>query len=221
MRLHRSKALLLTTSLLLLLNLTGCSDKDQAVKQMEQFIAKQAIDKTKENWKTQLTSPDLVSFSADKQYLWDLTTNKGLLTIKLMPEVAPMHVTSTIYLTQLGFYDGLSFHRVIPGFMAQGGDPLGNGSGNPGYKYQGEFVAGVSHDKGGLLSMANSGPGTDGSQFFITFKQTPFLDGKHTIFGEVVEGAETTLKTIEKMGSRRGKTSEPLLITQAKIRITS
>ena len=215
------RTLLLSTALAVLLTATGCSDKDQAMTKIEKFIATQKIDKTKDDWKTQLKEPQLLTFSADKQYLWDLTTNKGLLTIKLLPDVAPMHVSSTIYLTQLGFYDGLSFHRVIPGFMAQGGDPLGNGTGNPGYKYAGEFVEGVSHDKPGLLSMANAGPGTDGSQFFITFKKTPFLDGKHTIFGEVVEGLETTLKTIEELGSRRGKTAEPLMITQAKIRITS
>lgn len=213
------KLIVWSTGALLLANLVACSDKDQAIKKADSLIASQEIDKTQDGWKTKLQRPDMMEFSADKSYLWDLETNKGKLSIKLKPEVAPMHVSSTIYLTQLGFYDGLTFHRVIPGFMAQGGDPLGNGQGNPGYKYEGEFSDTVSHDKPGILSMANAGPGTDGSQFFITFKPTPFLDGKHTIFGEVVEGLDTTLADFEKLGSRRGKTSEPLKITKASIRV--
>ncbi len=127
-----------------------------------------------------------------------------------------MHVSSTIYLTRLGFYDGLPFHRVITGFMAQGGDPLGRGTGGPGYKYDGEFDSKVRHDKPGILSMANAGPGTDGSQFFITFVKTPHLDDRHTIFGEVVEGMGT-VKELEKRGSGSGRPSEPLKIESAKI----
>jgi cyclophilin family peptidyl-prolyl cis-trans isomerase len=100
--------------------------------------------------------------------------------------------------------------------MAQGGDPTGTGMGGPGYQYAGEFDPKVKHDKGGLLSMANAGPGTDGSQFFLTFVATPWLDGKHTIFGEVVEG-QGTLKELEKRGSQSGKTSEKLTITRAQI----
>jgi cyclophilin family peptidyl-prolyl cis-trans isomerase len=118
-----------------------------------------------------------------------------------MPEVAPMHVSSTIYLTRLGFYDGVIFHRIIPNFMAQGGDPTGTGRGGPGYSYGGEVDSKARHDRGGLLSMANAGPGTDGSQFFLTFVATPWLDGKHTLFGEVVEGKET-LERMEKLGTR-------------------
>ena len=139
--------------------------------------------------------------------------------MKLFPEIAPMHATSTLYLTQLGFYDGLIFHRVINKFMAQGGDPLGNGSGNPGYKYAGEFDDSLSHNKPGMLSMANSGPNTDGSQFFITFTPTPWLDGKHTIFGEVVEGLDTTLVAIEALGSRSGRTEKEVKIVKATIRV--
>lgn len=202
---------------LLLTNLLACSDKDQALEKVDSLIASQQIDKTQSDWKTKLKLPEMMGFSEGKSYMWQLETNKGKLTIKLNHEVAPMHVSSTIYLTQLGFYDGLSFHRVIPGFMLQGGDPLGNGRGNPGYKYRGEFSDKVSHNKPGILSMANAGPGTDGSQFFITFKATPFLDGKHTVFGEVVEGLDTTLAALEKLGSRRGKPTEPLLINKATI----
>ena len=120
--------------------------------------------------------------------------------IKLFPKVAPMHVTSTIYLTRMGFYDGVVFHRVIQGFMAQGGDPTGTGSGGPGYKYDGEFAPdGPKHDKAGMLSMAHAGPGTDGSQFFITFGPTPHLNNVHTVFGEVVKGMDT-LKKLEAVG---------------------
>jgi cyclophilin family peptidyl-prolyl cis-trans isomerase len=135
-----------------------------------------------------------------------------------MPEVAPMHVSSTIYLTRLGFYDGTPFHRVISDFMAQGGDPLGTGRGGPGYQYGGEFDPKVKHDKPGLLSMANAGPGTDGSQFFLTFVPTPWLDGKHTIFGEVVAGKDT-LHKLEELGSRSGRPKEPLEITKATISV--
>jgi cyclophilin family peptidyl-prolyl cis-trans isomerase len=142
----------------------------------------------------------------------------GSLKVKLDPKVAPMHVTSTIYLTELGFYDGTKFHRVITGFMAQGGDPLGRGSGGPGYQYAGEFDPKLKHDKPGLLSMANAGPNTDGSQFFLTFVATPWLDGKHTLFGEVVEGMGT-LKELERRGSPAGATREELLLRKARITV--
>lgn len=167
-------------------------------------------------WKLKLTKPPLMTFDANKDYFWVLETNKGPIRIKLMPDVAPMHVTSTIFLTKKGFYDGLTFHRVIPGFMAQGGCPLGTGTGGPGYQYDGEFDPNVKHDQPGRLSMANSGPGTDGSQFFITFKATPWLDGKHTIFGQVVDGQENC-KKMEAAGTRAGTPKEKLVITKARI----
>ena len=197
--------------------LSGCDlFQDQAIKQVEQFILQQNIDKTKEDWKTSLPQPSEFTFSQDKTYLWQLTTSKGDITIELMPDVAPMHTSSTIYLTNLGFYDNTIFHRIIPGFMAQGGDPLGNGRGNPGYKYAGEFSDDIKHTQGGLLSMANSGPNTDGSQFFLTFTATPWLDGKHTIFGKVIQGMDV-LENIEKLGSRSGKTSAEVLLVKATI----
>jgi peptidyl-prolyl cis-trans isomerase B (cyclophilin B) len=139
--------------------------------------------------------------------------------IKLMPDVAPMHTSSTIYLTQLGFYDDTVFHRVITGFMAQGGDPLGNGQGGPGYHYNGETNSDVKHDRPGMLSAANTGrPGSDGSQFFLTFAPTDWLDGKHAIFGSVVEG-EDTLQALEQRGSQGGETSEPLLMIKSTIEV--
>jgi peptidyl-prolyl cis-trans isomerase B (cyclophilin B) len=197
--------------------LTGCDlFQDRAIKQADQFILQQKIDKSQEDWKTSLPHPDEFTFNKDKTYLWNLITTKGEIVIELMPDIAPMHVSSTIYLTTLGFYDSTIFHRIIPGFMAQGGDPLGDGRGNPGYKYQGEFSDDIKHTQGGLLSMANSGPNTDGSQFFLTFTATPWLDGKHTIFGQVVQGMDV-LKNIEKFGSRSGKTSEEVSIVKATI----
>jgi len=189
-----------------------------AIDAIDAFIASQDIDKSSSGWKTQLPKPPEAEFDADKTYYWKLDTNVGPIKIKLMPDVAPMHVTSTIYLTRLGFYDDVRFHRVISGFMAQGGDPLGRGTGGPGYKYAGEFDPEVQHDRPGLLSMANAGPGTDGSQFFITFVKTPHLDGKHTIFGEVVEGMDT-VRALEDAGSRSGRPSKELLIEEATVEV--
>jgi cyclophilin family peptidyl-prolyl cis-trans isomerase len=191
---------------------------DVAIEAIDAFIAESNIDKSASNWKTRLPKPPKVEFDSSKTYYWMLTTNVGNMKVKFYPDVAPMHVSSTIYLTRLGFYDDVPFHRVITAFMAQGGDPLGRGTGGPGYKYAGEFDKSVKHDKGGLLSMANAGPGTDGSQFFLTFVATPWLDGKHTLFGEVVEGMGT-LKELEKRGSSQGRTSEPLQINTATIAV--
>ena len=132
-----------------------------------------------------------------------------------MPANAPMHVSSTIYLARLGFYDGLKFHRIIPGFMAQGGCPIGSGKGKPGYQYSGEFIdKSLKHSLPGLLSMANAGPGTDGSQFFLTFVPTPWLDDKHTIFGKLVEGFQP-LTFIQNAGSKDGTPTEEILINKS------
>jgi len=207
--------------LLLITTLTACCGGDAAIEKANNFITKQAIDKTDTAWKTKLSVPPLLTFTQGKDYFWELQTNQGNLTIKLLTDSAPMHVSSTVYLTKLGFYDDLIFHRVIPGFMAQGGDPIGNGTGNPGYKYNGEFDGKIGHEEAGTLSMANAGPGTDGSQFFLTFKPTSFLDGKHTVFGKIVSGLEDTLPKIEKLGSRRGKTKETVKIIKASIRVAN
>ena len=197
---------------------TGAKGGKLATAALADFIAQQKIDKSQPGWKTHLPRPPKASFDPAKTYYWHLDTNVGNVKIKLLPQVAPMHVSSTIYLTELGFYDGVAFHRVIPGFMAQGGDPLGVGTGGPGYQYAGEFDPKVKHDKPGILSMANAGPGTDGSQFFLTFVATPHLNGKHTIFGEVVEGMGT-LQELERRGSPSGQTREPLLIRKARISV--
>lgn len=115
-----------------------------------------------------------------------IETSKGTLNLVLFEEKAPKTVANFINLAQRGYYDELTFHRVIDNFMIQGGCPNGDGRGGPGYKFEDEFDASLQHDEPGKLSMANAGPSTNGSQFFITHVATPWLDGKHTVFGEVV-----------------------------------
>ena len=190
------------------------------IETIDTFIAEQKIDKTRGTWKTSLSKPPQLEFDSSKSYFWVLETNKGEIKIELIPDVAPMHVSSTAFLTKVGFYDGLNFHRVIEGFMAQGGCPSGTGTGGPGYTYGGEFSKAVRHDRPGLLSMANAGPNTDGSQFFLTFVPTPHLDDNHTIFGEVVEGMET-VQALEAKGSRNGAPKEPLSIHKATIEVVA
>jgi cyclophilin family peptidyl-prolyl cis-trans isomerase len=197
---------------------TAAPAGDPALAACDEFIAGQAVKTDVPGWKTRLNQPPKFPFDGEAQYLWHLTTNKGPITVRLWPDVAPMHVSSTIYLTRLGFYDGITFHRVIPGFMAQGGCPLGSGSGGPGYKYAGEFKSSVRHDRPFLLSMANAGAGTDGSQFFLTFAATPWLDGKHTLFGEIVAGGES-MSALERAGTREGRPTEPLAIESARIEV--
>jgi peptidyl-prolyl cis-trans isomerase B (cyclophilin B) len=114
-------------------------------------------------------------------------TTKGDIRLNLFPGKAPLTVLNFVNLTKKGFYDGLAFHRVIPDFMIQGGCPLGTGTGGPGYRFADEFSSDLRHSKPGIFSMANAGPGTNGSQFFITHVPTPWLDNKHAIFGEVVD----------------------------------
>ena len=120
------------------------------------------------------------------EILAEMKTNKGTINIRLYPQQAPVTVASFVNLAKRGFYDGLSFHRVIDNFMVQGGCPLGSGTGGPGYRFEDECCDELRHDTAGKLSMANSGPGTNGSQFFITHIETSWLDGKHTVFGSVV-----------------------------------
>ena len=112
-------------------------------------------------------------------------TAKGKIRVRLFPEKVPSTVANFVNLAQRGFYDGLNFHRVIKDFMIQGGCPRGNGMGGPGYKFADEFAPELNHDRPGILSMANAGPNTNGSQFFITHVPTPWLDGKHAVFGVV------------------------------------
>ena len=118
------------------------------------------------------------------------TTNKGVFVAEMFEDKAPLTTKNFIELVEKGFYDGIIFHRVIDGFMIQGGDPTGTGMGGPGYKIKDEFGEGLKHDDEGILSMANAGTNTGGSQFFITLAPTPWLNGHHAIFGKVVEGMD-------------------------------
>jgi cyclophilin family peptidyl-prolyl cis-trans isomerase len=133
--------------------------------------------------------PEMV-LDPDKDYHANLVTEKGTVRIKLFAREAPETVNNFIFLARDGYYDGTTFHRVIKGFMAQGGDPTGTGTGGPGYRIKDEFHPDLRHNRPGILSMANRGPNTGGSQFFITHVATPWLDDRHAFFGEVVEGME-------------------------------
>ncbi|MDY7092437.1 MAG: peptidylprolyl isomerase [Acidobacteriota bacterium] len=119
-----------------------------------------------------------------------IKTDKGDIRIALFPDQAPLTVANFVNLAQRGYYDGVVFHRVVPNFVIQGGDPTGSGSGGPGYRFQDEFSPELKHDGPGILSMANAGPGTNGSQFFITHNATPHLDGRHSVFGKVESGQD-------------------------------
>lgn len=133
--------------------------------------------------------PEMVVDTA-KEYEAILKTEKGDIRLRLFADQAPLAVNNFVFLARQGFYDGLTFHRVIEDFMAQGGDPTGQGFGGPGYQFADETDNELRFDRPGLLAMANSGPDTNGSQFFITYVPTPHLDGLHTIFGELIEGEE-------------------------------
>lgn len=119
-----------------------------------------------------------------------IKTNKGDIHLNLFADLVPVTVANFVNLAIRGFYNGIKFHRVIDEFMIQGGCPFGTGTGGPGYKFQDEFAPELKHDKPGILSMANAGPGTNGSQFFITHVPTPWLDRKHSVFGEVVDAKD-------------------------------
>ena len=136
-----------------------------------------------------------------------IDTNHGSIEAEVFADLAPKTAANFIELARKGFYDGVIFHRVIDGFMIQGGDPTGTGRGGPGYQIDDEFGKGLSHTQAGIFSMANAGPNTGGSQFFITLAATPWLDGKHAIFGKVTAGLDV-VKAIGKV--RTGPGDRPL-----------
>jgi len=141
----------------------------------------------------QYSNPPAMKIDTNKHYTATISTTKGDIVLDLFAKEAPITVNNFVFLSRDGFYDGLTFHRVIKDFMIQGGDPSGNGTGGPGYQFEDETDPAKNphqFDKPGVLAMANAGPATNGSQFFITHKETPWLNGKHTIFGQVTQGQD-------------------------------
>lgn len=136
----------------------------------------------------QWSTPPSMQIDSKKHYQARIQTDKGDIVLELFADKVPNTVNNFVFLARQGFYDGTIFHRVIKDFMAQGGDPTGTGTGGPGYHFKDEFDSSLRHDRPGRLSMANAGPNTNGSQFFITHVPTPWLDQKHSIFGQVIEG---------------------------------
>jgi cyclophilin family peptidyl-prolyl cis-trans isomerase len=141
----------------------------------------------------QWNTPPAMQIDPKKQYKAHMETDKGTMVIELFADKTPLTVNNFVFLSREGYYDGVIFHRVIDNFMVQGGDPTGTGRGGPGYKFADEFHPSLKHDKQGILSMANAGPATNGSQFFITHLPTPHLNGRHTVFGQVVEGLDVLM----------------------------
>ena len=140
-----------------------------------------------------------------------IETDRGAIRLELFDDKTPKTVANFEKLTSDGFYDGLTFHRVLDDFMIQAGCPQGTGTGGPGYTFEDEFHPELHHQGPGVLSMANAGPNTNGSQFFITTLKTPWLDGKHVVFGKLVEGMDI-LKQIEVLGSSSGETSKRVVV---------
>ncbi len=141
----------------------------------------------------QWSKPPEMQIDPKKNYTARMETDKGTMVIELFADKTPVTVNNFVFLAREGYYDGVIFHRVIPNFMAQGGDPTGTGRGGPGYQFKDEFHPSLKHNKQGILSMANAGPGTNGSQFFITHLPTPHLDNRHSVFGQIVEGLDVLM----------------------------
>lgn len=151
----------------------------------------------------QWSKPPQMEIDPKKSYSATLKTDKGDITIQLFADKAPLTVNNFVFLARQGFYNGTIFHRVITDFMAQGGDPTGTGTGGPGYRFADEFNPGLRHNKPGIFSMANSGLNTNGSQFFITHVATPWLDNKHSVFGQVTQGMDVLLSIPPRDPSKR------------------
>jgi cyclophilin family peptidyl-prolyl cis-trans isomerase len=148
---------------------------------------------------------------------FDQDPKKATFKVELFHDKVPMTVSNFVTLARKGFYDGILFHRVIKDFMIQTGDPDGRGTGGPGYRFPDEFVAELKHDAAGVLSMANAGPNTNGSQFFITVVPTPWLDGKHSVFGKVVEGLDIVLALSKVPTSSGDRPAKPVKMSKVTI----
>ena len=153
------------------------------------------------------SAPEM-QIDTNKKYMAKIETNKGVIELKLYPKHAPKTVNNFVFLARKGFYDGISFHRVISNFMIQGGDPTGTGLGGPGYSFEDEVEDNPLSHETGVISMANAGPNTNGSQFFITHSPQPHLNGKHTVFGKVV-GSQNVVNSI-----RQGDKMERVKISE-------
>ena len=151
----------------------------------------------------QWSSPPEMQIDPSKKYKAHMETDNGTMVIELFADKTPKTVNNFVFLSREGYYDGIIFHRVIANFMVQGGDPTGIGIGGPGYRFEDEFHPDLKHDKQGILSMANAGPGTNGSQFFITHGPTPHLNNKHSVFGQVVEGLDVLMSIPERDPNNR------------------
>jgi cyclophilin family peptidyl-prolyl cis-trans isomerase len=150
------------------------------------------------NASQQWSKPPAMEIDPEKKYTATLTTDKGDIVLALHADKTPNTVNNFVFLARQGFYDGSMFHRVILNFMVQGGDPTGTGRGGPGYRFADEFHPSLRHDKPGVLSMANAGANTNGSQFFITHVPTPWLDGKHSVFGQIIQGIDVLMSIPER-----------------------
>ena len=160
------------------------------------------------------SQPPEMTIDPEGSYSAEIRTNQGAISVELYAEDAPVTVNNFVFLARQGFYDGVIFHRVIPDFMIQGGDPTGTGGGGPGYRFQDEIVPSLTFQGPGILAMANAGPGTNGSQFFITVAATPHLTGNHTIFGRVTAGQEVA-DAISKVPTSRGNRPREEVVIQS------
>ena len=164
--------------------------------------------------KKQWSKAPEMSIDPKKSYTATFKTDKGDIVVSLYAAKVPRTVDNFVFLAREGFYDNTIFHRVISDFMAQGGDPTGTGMGGPGYKFNDEFDASLRHNGPGVLSMANAGPNTNGSQFFITHVPTPWLDNKHSVFGQVVKGLDVLFSIPARDPSRVGSPAVKLLTVE-------
>ncbi|MCH2510876.1 MAG: peptidylprolyl isomerase [Dehalococcoidia bacterium] len=165
----------------------------------------------------QYSAPPAMTLDDSKSYSATFKTNHGDIEIELFRSQAPVTVNNFVFLARDGFYNDVIIHRVIPGFMIQGGDPDGTGMGGPGYKFQDEFDTSLTFGTTGILAMANSGPATNGSQFFITVAPTPHLNGKHTIFGKVTSGQDIADAISNVAQASGNRPTEPIVIERIEI----
>ena len=188
------------SSIFIVTLLNACDSSDTNIVENTPVVVKKdvapvEVDKSKNQDKEvkmkQYNSAPEMQIDSTKKYTATIELQKGgEIVIELFADKVPNTVNNFVFLARDGFYDGVTFHRVIPDFMAQTGDPTGTGMGGPGYRFEDEFDSSLTHDSKGILSMANAGPNTNGSQFFITFGPTQFLDQRHAVFGKVVEGMD-------------------------------